>query len=270
MQHVSLVPFIFCLGQRRPSRFYFVARREPRAHTVRFFLKSFVGAAPRILTCTIASFRANVSSEERAVTPVCRCNRYVTSPSEELRGNCEWSHDKIINPSCFRQSLALSSINSRKRARILAMRTRRKTSKRLPLSAFVAKKRRNNLRLDAANFLREEYRTRGVHKQHSGVARRDALMTGILNNDNDAVNGSPFCPLNRPRWRRRCPREEGGGEGEEGERRRHSMAPVNRALFPRRNFTDLIDRGGRTREMIDFLLRCAPVISSYLFTAFVS
>lgn len=40
------------------------------------------------------------------------------------------------------------------------------------------------------------------------------------------------------------------------------MAPVNRALFPRRNFTNLIDRGERIREMIDFLLRCAPVAPS--------
>lgn len=29
----------------------------------------------------------------------------------------------------------------------------------------------------------------------------------------------------------------------------------NRALFPRQNFTNLIDRSKRTREIIDFLLR---------------
>lgn len=55
----------------------------------------------------------------------------------------------------------------------------------------------------------------------------------------------------------RCERGRRWGAG-----RRHSMAPVNRALFPRRNFTNLIDRGERIREMIDFLLRCAPVAPS--------
>lgn len=51
---------------------------------------------------------------------------------------------------------------------------------------------------------------------------RDALMTGILNNDNDAVNGSSFClPGNRPRCR--AVREE-----DDGRRAGHSMAPQRR------------------------------------------
>ncbi|KAL0102652.1 hypothetical protein PUN28_018149 [Cardiocondyla obscurior] len=84
-------------------------------------------------------------------------------------------------------------------------------------------------------------------------------MTGILNNDNDAVNGDSFLPPESPtmttttvpfarRARPLPPRNpvlDGAGRAKRA------------ALFSRRNFTSLIDRGKRTREIIDFLLRRA-------------
>lgn len=64
----------------------------------------------------------------------------------------------------------------------------------------------------------------------------------------------------------RCsPRGRPGGTGT-----RWRRTGETGALFSRRNFTNLIDRGKRTREIIDFLLRPALAASSSLVAFFVS
>jgi len=135
-----------------------------------------------------------------------------------------------------------------------AMCTWRKTSKHDPPSAphSSLQKRVGTISGSTRRTLREKG---WVHKQHSRVAWRDALMTGILNNDNDAVNESPSCLLN-------CPRSPPYRRAQPGEPTLDGAGRANHMLFSRRNFTNLIDRGKRTRKIIDFLLRRTLATSS--------